>query len=439
LRRAAQRPWGAARSLIATWVVATLSACAPPASGETGSAGSTTGEPCPTPPEPFCRSAPIDFEVIVAESGGFTVEADAVRGLGDVNGDGLDDLAIGRFVVFSELDPAPLVASDEAALAERGFGITWMYDDASPEAQAVGDVNGDGLDDVLVLRDDDALAWVVFGKEDLGPVDIADVAAGLGGFAITEVDSVAANAPLGDVDGDGLADLALRTSDSGELRVVRGKANGDPLPLALTEPLATTDGYAEVAAGDFDGDGVIDIASCVESLEILSAPDGWGAPARVSTALEYNCTGRRLFSGDFTGDGVDDLAFNAQLDSVVTGIVPGPLPLTEAAIPGDLSIFFGGYSGAILADIDGDGAAEALMAGYGEDGYQDASLWAWRLENVHAHRDTPRGCPVPRDPIRAAEDDVGGQLIGDVNGDGRIDIFAPGADVVITEVCDLAP
>ena len=186
-------------------------------------------------------------------------------------------------------------------------------------------------------------------------------------------------------------------------------------------------------------DGVIDIASCVESLEILSAPDGWGAPARVSTALEYNCTGRRLFSGDFTGDGVDDLAFNAQLDSVVTGIVPGPLPLTEAAIPGDLSIFFGGYSGAILADIDGDGAAEALMAGYGEDGYQDASLWAWRLENVHAHRDTPRGCPVPRDPIRAAEDDVGGQLIGDVNGDGRIDIFAPGADVVITEVCDLAP
>ena len=83
-----------------------------------------------------------------------------------------------------------------------------------------GDVNGDGFDDFLIGASrndaggsDSGAAYFVFGKADGNPVNLSDVAAGIGGFKVIgeNADDFAGRSvsSLGDVDGDGLTDLLI--------------------------------------------------------------------------------------------------------------------------------------------------------------------------------------------------------------------------------------
>lgn len=100
----------------------------------------------------------------------------------------------------------------------------WPYQDEDPEPIGAGDVNGDGLADILVVHGAQGRAWVVFGKDDMSPVDVLDIESGLGGFSISEVGGIAADPLLGDIDGDGLGEIGLWTSSWAETRVIMGAA-----------------------------------------------------------------------------------------------------------------------------------------------------------------------------------------------------------------------
>jgi hypothetical protein len=255
--------------------------------------------------------------VTVADAGtggaaGFTVIGEAsgdqagrsVAGAGDVNGDGQPDLLIGAYlnsskglvnngaayVLFGPFDGA---ARDLAAIGEpatAGFkilGEAWS-DFAALSVSAAGDVNGDGLADVLVgaiLNDanggtNTGAAYVVFGKRDGGTVDLRGVARGEGGFKIAGEAGVGlaghATAAAGDVNGDGLDDLLIgargSTTSAGAAYLVFGKADGMAVQLdtiaagtgrqgikVVGESPADRAGYAASGAGDVNGDGLADI------------------------------------------------------------------------------------------------------------------------------------------------------------------------------------
>jgi hypothetical protein len=129
----------------------------------------------------------------------------SVSSAGDVNGDGLDDLIIGAinddpngvvsgasFVVFGKTGTTAVQLSAIQA-GTGGFVINGVSaDDHSGRAvSSAGDVNGDGLDDLIVgaLFDDpngsgSGASFVVFGKTGTAAVQLSAVEAGNGGFVI---------------------------------------------------------------------------------------------------------------------------------------------------------------------------------------------------------------------------------------------------------------
>jgi VCBS repeat-containing protein len=237
----------------------------------------------------------------------------SVAGVGDVNGDGRADVAIGArfsdlngtdsgsaFVVFGKTSAA---AVNLSSLGANGFRIGGADagDLASAALSAAGDVNGDGLADILVgasAADPSGAAtgaaYVVYGKAGTAAVNLGTL--GTGGFRIGgEADadlfggSVAA---VGDVNGDGLGDFIFGApgndetgQDAGAVYLLFGRAGGfESFAMAeLTEgalrltgtSVGDTLGTAVSRAGDVDGDGLMDF--------LVSAPLA-DAPANASGA-----------------------------------------------------------------------------------------------------------------------------------------------------------
>jgi len=156
----------------------------------------------------------------------------SVSGAGDVNGDGLADLIVGApfadpdnddragesYVVFGKTSNATV---DLANLGVGGFRIDGIdqFDRSGRSVSGAGDVNGDGLADLIVgapfanLGGDDTAgeSYLVFGKASTTTVDLASL--GAGGFRIDGIDaddfSGWSVSGAGDVNGDGLADLIV--------------------------------------------------------------------------------------------------------------------------------------------------------------------------------------------------------------------------------------
>ena len=255
-------------------------------------------------------TGPVNLSAITRGSGGFVINGEtsddfsgrSVSAAGDVNGDGLADLIIGAYradpngsasgrsyVVFGKAATGPVNLS-AITRGSGGFVINGETSDdySGRSVSAAGDVNGDGLADLIIgaYRADpngsaSGRSYVVFGKAATGPVNLSAITRGSGGFVIngeTSDDySGRSVSAAGDVNGDGLADLIIGAdgadpngSASGRSYVVFGKAATGPVNLsAITrgsggfvingETTSDFSGGSVSAAGDVNGDGLADL------------------------------------------------------------------------------------------------------------------------------------------------------------------------------------
>lgn len=325
----------------------------------------------------------------------------AVTGIGDVNDDGYDDLAVaargphirtGRVYVYFGGAPPDSIA--DVVMAETPEGSVWSGFAFGHAIARAGDVNDDGVDDLIVgwpsRNQDLGAACIYFGGANFDSV--ADVVlAPTNGAGSCVGWSVAG---LGDVNGDGIDDLAIGTQHSGGMIYppqayiyFGGEALLAQTPANIRAPSSD---HASSVTGveDMSGDGIRDVAV------------GW---------MEY---------GASTPTGSMSLYFGgAQMDTAADRVFVTEDPFNDRygmAVDG--------------ADIDGDGFGDVFVSASAH-----GSPVSNYLGRVYVYRGGPDGDSVP-DAIFTGDDPhegMGGNLylapkaiarVGDLNGDGTDEI-----------------
>lgn len=324
------------------------------------------------------------------------VDARAVRLL-DMNGDGYPEL-----VSLSETQGVLSVLMNESATPDNetiSFGGRDIYDvGEQPTEIGIGDIDGDGRADVVAASREDNVI-VVFLVRDAGAlVEAARLDAGDGPYDVF----------VRDLDGDGDNDLLVgeRVGDSVGIHL----SDGDGYGFAARRGIGTVNETRQIAPGDFDADGDVDFAVAGERLQIY-LNDG-GARFDRSQTLDPGELLQSTVAADLDEDGADDL--------LVTGLENQRLYVLRAAAgrftTDSDSEYFDAFYMPLLPnvligeDIDGDGHEDAVLAsrsnaqilvltGTGHGGLESSQL----VTEANA---------------------ISSIAVGDVDGDGRNDLIA---------------
>ena len=387
----------------------------------------------------FGQSAPFGSVLTLADldgGTGFAVNTSgAVSGAGDINHDNVADIIIGSpteqsstmpgrsYMVFGRQHPFAPVLDVSTLDGSNGFAMVGVSpgDGSGLAVSAAGDVNGDGIDDALVgapfAEPASGEGYVIYGREGGFAAELPlSTLDGSNGFTLEAGGNISPGffglsvSGLGDVNGDGLADIAvdgfLKTAvlfgRQGNFSARVNAAVLDGSNGFVFSAAGTGEGLGDFGqvsgAGDFNGDG-FDELLFGEPYGRLEAPYDDNIPYGVVTLLfgqpgsftpllvfpedvdgvsGFSMVGLESFdasgtgwsvsgAGDFNGDGLDDLLVSAAFLERSYLIYGRRDPLSTIFELVDLKASQGlildgaGFSVSGAGDFNGDGFDDVIL------------------------------------------------------------------------------
>ncbi|UOB18513.1 HYR domain-containing protein [Abyssalbus ytuae] len=319
---------------------------------------------------PFNATFNIDY---ADGTNGFLIQgantANEIANLGDINGDNINDFAIGRanfsravWVIFGRLSNFPNSINESWLDGANGFGINRYSNSSIPGflVGGAGDINNDGIDDMIIGDWSSGAGTqlerthLLYGRNtftaqiDLETSPVNEV------FTIdhTGGNFLAFTGTLGDINDDGIDDFFSERS------AIFGKEVSDPFPSHI--PLSSVEdgtygfilpgGLTSASIGDINQDGINDFISVYASLGleavafvIFGSTTGFPDPINETTldgtngfiipGFRTSNIGRPASGGgDFNGDGISDFIVGS----------PGETPVGSTERTGEAYVIFGG-------------------------------------------------------------------------------------------------
>jgi len=367
----------------------------------------------------------------------------SVAGLGDVDGDGYADVAVGA----PHADPNGPSSGLVRVFSGRDGHELWRLEGDSASdwfgfsIDGAGDVDGDGVGDLVIGSPmgtpPEGRATVVSGR------DGGTIWVWIGGAPGERFGHAVAGA--GDVDGDGFADVIVGAPNSNAAGTFAGRARvfsgADGSVLHSFDGAAWDQlGFSVSGAGDMDGDGLADVVVGAPLADRTAFNSGSafvfsGADGSELLAVHGVQIGDQLGSvvngaGDVNADGTPDFLVGvpaADVNAIDSGAVE-----VRSGADGSVWLTLSGrksgeflQQGAGVGDVDGDGFADVALGSPAADGKGSES----GVVRLHSGK---TGAELFVYSGKKTRDWLGADVAaaGDVNRDGRLDFIsgAPGHD-----------
>ena len=300
----------------------------------------------------------------------------AAQAFGDLNGDGKDDVLLrhsdGRWYYYPMNGRQHLTS---------GRGAAYITSNTDWQFAGIGDLNGDGKDDVLLRRTTDG-RWYYY------PMNGRQTLTDQRGAADIVSDPAWELAGIGDLNGDGKDDVLLR--HNGDHRWLYYPMNGRQHISGErgTANLSTDPDWQFAGIGDLNGDGTDDV--------LLRHTDGrWYyypmngrqhlTSGRGAAYITSNTDWQFAGTGDLNGDGKDDVLLRRSTDGRWYYYpMNGRQTLTDQRGAADI-VSDPAWQLAGIGDLNGDGKDDVLLRHNGDH------RWLYYPMNGRQHISAERG------------------------------------------------